>query len=591
MWLSSTAHRIMSKLHSISNWLSYVLAMPIPTQGNFRIVSDLKRAEIGKSPVLIMKIPFLLKSTPIEDIVGEAIAQVLPDHGKPWYKVKHLLALNTLLIVPLLSAASFGYDGSLMNGLQAMEEWRHEFGYPRGTMLGFVNAAMSIGGIVALPLSGYLSDNLGRRSTLAIGLFGIIAGTIIQATSINIAQLIASRFIVGIAGLFTTQPSPLLVAELSFPTFRGKMTCLYWAFYFVGAIVASWLCFGCTGRGDAWAWRIPTILQAAFPIVQLTFLFLVPESPRWLMSKGRVNEARKTLVKFHAGGDNDSPLVDTELLEISNALDMEKSANQTSWKAFVATPGNRKRTYIAITLGLSSQWCGTPVVSFYLTLVLNTIGITSSYMQTLINGFLQVFNFFFSTLAALLVDFFGRRFLFLWSGIGMLISFIIWTICSAIFEQSGSVAAGRTVVGFIFIFFFHYDMAFTPLLLGYPTEIFPYSMRSKGVSLVLVTTFVSLFILAFCNSIAMDNIGWRYYIVFCVNLAFIVFNAYFFFPETKGYSLEEIAVLFDGLETTDLEALMSKEHIGMIDVDELEEQLKDKRNVLFEHLERTSRSS
>lgn len=538
-----------------------------------------------------MKFPIQFKSTPIEDIVGEAIAGVLPDNGKPWYRVKHLLLLNLIMLVPLLSSATAGYDGSLMNGLQSMQEWRDEFGSPKGAMLGLVNAAQPIGGIIVLPAGGYLSDTFGRKKTLAFGLIGVIVATIIQATSHSLGQLIASRFVVGIFGFLALQPSPLLIAELSYPSYRGKVTCLYFTFYYIGAILASWSCYGCTGRGDSWAWRIPTILQGAFPVVQIALLFFVPESPRWLVSKNRVSEARNTLVKFHAGGDEESPLVDVELLEISSALYMEKEAHNTTWKSLVTTPGNRKRTYIAVTLGVFSQWSGTTVVSYYFTLVLDTIGITSPSMQTLINGFLQIFNFVFASLAAMSVDFLGRRFLFIYSAIGMLISYIVWTICSAIFEKTGSVAAGRTVVGFIFIFFFHYDIAYTPLLMGYPTEIFPYSLRSKGVTLVLVMTNVSLTISSFCNSIAMDNIGWCYYIVFCVILAFVVLNNYFFYPETKGYSLEEIAILFDGEKPVDLENPLAS--LGSEDsyANALEPLSSGTKKVHVEHLETVSGSS
>lgn len=538
-----------------------------------------------------MKFPIQFKSTPIEDIVGEAIAGVLPDNGKPWYRVKHLLLLNLIMLVPLLSSATAGYDGSLMNGLQSMQEWRDEFGSPKGAMLGLVNAAQPIGGIIVLPAGGYLSDTFGRKKTLAFGLIGVIVATIIQATSHSLGQLIASRFVVGIFGFLALQPSPLLIAELSYPSYRGKVTCLYFTFYYIGAILASWSCYGCTGRGDSWAWRIPTILQGAFPVVQIALLFFVPESPRWLVSKNRVSEARNILVKFHAGGDEESPLVDVELLEISSALDMEKEAHNTTWKSLVTTPGNRKRTYIAVTLGVFSQWSGTTVVSYYFTLVLDTIGITSPSMQTLINGFLQIFNFVFASLAAMSVDFLGRRFLFIYSAIGMLISYIVWTICSAIFEKTGSVAAGRTVVGFIFIFFFHYDIAYTPLLMGYPTEIFPYSLRSKGVTLVLVMTNVSLTISSFCNSIAMDNIGWCYYIVFCVILAFVVLNNYFFYPETKGYSLEEIAILFDGEKPVDLENPLAP--LGSEDsyANALEPLSSGTKKVHVEHLETVSGSS
>lgn len=518
----------------------------------------------------------------IEDIVGKPIAEVLPQHGKPWYFVKHLFLLNILMIVPLLSSATTGFDGSLMNGLQSMQEWRDQFNSPKGAMLGFVNAAQSIGGAIGLPFCGWLSDYLGRKWTLFIGLFFIVVATIIQATGHVLAQLIVSRFIVGAAGMLAVQPAPLLIAETAYPTHRGKITCMYWSVYYVGAILASWACYGCTGRGDSWAWRIPVILQCAFPVVQLCGLYFVPESPRWLISKGQVDKAKRILADYHAGGDMDSPLVDVEIKEIMAALEMELQAKQTTWKSLIATPGNRKRTYIAVTLGLASQWSGTGVVSYYFTLVLDTIGITSSSMQTLINGFLQIFNLVFATLSALLVDFFGRRLLFLWSGIGMLISYVIWTACSAVFDKTGSVAAGRAVVGFIFIFFFHYDIAYTPLLMGYPTEIFPYSLRSKGMTVALLMASLSLVIASFCNSIAMDNIGWRYYIVFCVILALIVVNTYFFFPETKGYSLEEVAILFDGEKAADPEADITDREI-----DDSEMLLTDKKPD-FEHVEEVS---
>ncbi|EGV65449.1 general substrate transporter [Yamadazyma tenuis ATCC 10573] len=488
------------------------------------------------------------KFTSLEQIVGPAIAKVLPDHQKPWFQVRHLLKLNLLLLVPLSVSSTAGYDGSLMNGLQSIDPWKAYFNQPHGTMLGFVNAAQNCGCFIMLPLCGWLTDYIGRKFTIAIGLLGVIVATIIQAAAHNLGATIAARFIVGAFGMLAVQPAPLLIAELSYPSYRGKMTSLYWTFYYLGAILASWTCFGTQGRNDNYSWRIPTILQAGFPVLQLVFIWFVPESPRWLISKGKNDKARAILVEHHAGGDEDSELVNVEMSEIVATLEMEGAAKSTKWSDLVSTPGNRRRTYIAVSLGVFAQWNGIAVVSYYLTLVLNTIGITSSTMQTLINGLLQIFNLIAASSAALLVDLLGRRTLFLWSGIGMLVSYIIWTACSAIFAEKGTPGAGKAVVAFIFIFYFHYDIAYTPLLMGYPTEIFPYYLRSKGVAAELMGVYGALIIASFCNSIALDNIGWKYYIVFCVLLVIICLNTYYFYPETKGYSLEEVAQIFDGNE-------------------------------------------
>ena len=169
-----------------------------------------------------------------------------------------------------------------MNGLQSLKQWQNYFGDPSGALLGLVNAAQSIGSVVVLPFVGTFTDRYGRRVVLLSGIIGVIVATIIQATSTTLAQFVVSRFVVGAAGMFVVQPSPMLIAELAYPTHRGKYTSAFWTMYYLGAILASWTTFG-TGRHTSnWSWRIPTILQAAYPIVQLCFFWTLPESPRYI---------------------------------------------------------------------------------------------------------------------------------------------------------------------------------------------------------------------------------------------------------------------------------------------------------------------
>lgn len=486
-------------------------------------------------------------------------------------KVKIVAGQMTLWTVP---NSHVPWTGSLMNGLQSLKQWNSYFDNPTGTRLGVVNAAQSIGSVLSIPLIGTACDRFGRRPILLTGIILIIVATIIQAASVNYAMFVVSRVVVGFGGMFVVQPSPLLIAELAYPTHRGKYTCAFWTMYYLGAILASWTTFGTQDYDSDWSWRIPSILQAGLPIVQLAFWWAVPESPRWLIANDRADEASLILSKYHSGrdaataegaeGTSYTPLVELEISEIVQTLQMEKdAARTTSWRSLVATPGNRKRTLIAVCTGVFAQWNGIGVVSYYLTLVLSSVGITDTFDQTLINGLLQIFNFGAALMAAVLVDRLGRRTLFLWSSVGMLASYIVWTACSAVNSNTGSRPAGIVVVVCLFIYYFHYDIAWTPLLLGYPTEILPYSLRSKGIALELFSIYSSLTVAAFCNPLGMQNLGWKYYIVFCALLVVFLAVVWVLFPETRGHSLEEIAVIFDGKQAALVEDVPGKKEVSL----------------------------
>lgn len=91
-----------------------------------------------------------------------------------------------------------------------------------------------------------------------------------------------------------------------------------------------------------------------------------------------------------------------------------------------------------------------------------------------------------------------------------------------------------------------YDIALTPLLVSYPCEIWPYRLRSRGLTVTFVSTVLAIFFNTFINPIALEAVGWKYYFVFVAVLICFGLTAYFFYPETRGYSLEQIAVIFDG---------------------------------------------
>lgn len=393
--------------------------------------------------------------------IGQSLARVLPDDGVPWYKKRHLLALNFQTVSLALLSAALGYDGTMMNGLMALTQWSDFMDNPTGSWLGFINAIQSLSSAVTYPLVAYCANRWGRRRGLLVGYVFLFLGAFLQAFAPTSTAFILGRLFLGQPSAWWAGLSPLLITELAYPTHRGFLTSLFMCGWYVGSIVAAWVTYGTRNYADDWAWRIPSVLQVATPLVVLpVVLFVVDESPRFLVDQGRVAEARAILVRLHAGGDVDSPLVAYEMVEIERAIETDNASKRsTSWMDLVNTPGNRRRAFISVTLGIFAQWNGVGVVSYYLAKVLTTVGITSVTNQTLISGCLQIWNLLFAVGGAASVDRAGRRPLFLCGTAGMLVSFIIICGLSGTFANSGNHAVGIAVVPFLYIYYAFYDIS------------------------------------------------------------------------------------------------------------------------------------
>jgi hypothetical protein len=218
----------------------------------------------------------------------------------------------------------------------------------------------------------------------------------------------------------------------------------------------------------------------------LTEFRFVPESPRWLIAKGKYQKALSILAKVHGRGNEEDEVVQIEYQEIQQTIKLEQEFEGNAWSELWRTPGNRHRLVILVSMGFFSQWSGNGLVSYYIFIVLGDIGITDSKTQLLINGILQIVNFFTALGMCFMVDRLGRRLLFLVSTAGMLCSFIVWTACSAQFTiakdgtaATGPKSAGNAVVAFIFIYYMFYNSAWSGLLVGYSVEILPFNIRAK----------------------------------------------------------------------------------------------------------------
>jgi len=473
----------------------------------------------------------------------------LLDPRKKWYNNRRLLALNGWIVLLLITSSTNGYDGSMMNGLQSLPQWKSAFNNPTGGKLGLLNAIQNIGALAGYPFAPYISDIFGRKRAVLLGAVIMVIATAVQGAAQSVGMFIGARFLIGMGLTFAANAAPMLVTEVSYPIYRAQLTSTYNSLWYSGNIVASWTTFGTFKINNSWSWRIPSILQGLPSVLQICLIWFVPESPRWLINKGRDAEALRILAYYHADGDENDGLVRYEFDEIKAAIELDRTVNaNVGWKALVATPGNRKRMRIIVALAFFSQWSGNGLVSYYLNAVLDQIGITSPTIQLLINGILAIWNLGWALLASSLVDKLGRRFLFLTSCAGMFIFFLAQTICIQQYQAHAKPAAAHGMIAFIFLFYASYDLAFTPLIVSYTVEILPYHLRAKGFNIFNFVISLALIFNQYVNPIALTHLRWKYYIVYVVWLAFEGVFIYFNIIETRNLSLEETAALFDGEE-------------------------------------------
>ena len=261
-------------------------------------------------------------------------------------------------------------------------------------------------------------------------------------------------------------------------------------------------------------------------------VFFMPESPRYLVVTGREEEARRILVRYHAEDDESAAIVDFEMSEIKETLEIEKS-NRAPWSAWIQTPANRHRLLIVVTLGFGVQWCGNAVISYYLKLVLESIGITNTTTQLEINGSITISSFCFAIVWALSIDRIGRRKLFLTGMAGMFCALLILTSCTGVNAPNfPSRGLANTSVAMIFIFGAFYKMCGTTQD-AYFTEISPYGLRDKTFVIKQgADAFANLFS-GFVNPIGLAAIEWRYYIVWLCVLVSNFTIIWLFYPEVS----------------------------------------------------------
>ncbi|KAL1895862.1 hypothetical protein Sste5346_004959 [Sporothrix stenoceras] len=467
-----------------------------------------------------------------------------------WKRDPGLRKLYFYAIVLCVASATTGYDGMFFNSVQNFDSWKNYFGNPEGSMLGLLGALYQIGSLFSIPLVPLFTDNIGRKPPIALGCVIMIVGAVLQGSCKDLATFMGGRALLGFGSSLAQIASPMLLTELCHPQHRGRLTTVYNCLWNVGALIVTWVSFGTNYLNNDWSWRVPALLQGLPSIIQLMFIYWVPESPRFLMAKDKHEQALAILAKYHGNGDANHPTVQFEYREIKETIRMEMaSKTNSSYVDFFKTKGNRYRLAVLISLGIFSQWSGNAIISNYQSILYDTAGVTNPTTKLGLSGGQTGLSLIVSISMAMLVDKIGRRPMFLAATGGMFTTFIFWTLTAGLYQDHGQTHAATAMIFFIWLFGIFYSLAWSGLLVGYAIEILPYRLRGKGLMIMNYTVQAALTLNVYANPVAFKFFGdhsWKFYLIYTCWIFLELVFVYFMYVETRGPTLEELAKVIDG---------------------------------------------
>ncbi len=465
-----------------------------------------------------------------------------------------------LTLIATLGGLLFGYDTAVING--AVDSLKAYFIDPRFTnlanpaqanaassLLGFVVSSALIGCIVGGLIGGIVSTRIGRKRGLIIAaLLFLVSALGASAPEFPFAPIghggagfmwnfVAYRIIGGIGVGLASMLSPMYIAEIAPPKVRGNLVAWNQFAIIFGMLVIYFVNFGIskTGSGDVWlntiGWRY-MFLSGAIPAgLFLMLLFLVPETPRFLMLKGNENAARAVLNKLVTREESEK-----ELAEIRASLSGHHSGKLFSFGVLLI--------FIGIMLSVFQQFVGINVVLYYATDIFKGMGLTTnaSLFQTIIVG---AVNLVFTVVAILTVDRFGRRPLQIIGALVMAAAMI------ALGTELWLGAKGMVALICMLVYTAGFAVSWGPVTWVLLSEIFPNQIRGKAMAVAVAAQWIANYLVSWTFPILNNNPtlvkhfnhGFAYWIYGVMGILAALFM-WRVVPETKGRSLEQMEAIW-----------------------------------------------
>ncbi|CAI7595473.1 hypothetical protein PCG10_004153 [Penicillium crustosum] len=482
------------------------------------------------------------------------------------------LAANPFVVLcaacSTLGGLLFGYDQGVVSVILVMDQFLTEFprideGNPgSGFAKGLLTAMIELGALIGAFNQGWIADKISRRYSILVAVAIFTLGSVLQTAAYGYPMLTVARLIGGIGIGMLSMVAPLYISEISPPECRGTLLVLEEWCIVLGIVIAFWITYGTQYMVGEWAWRLPFLLQLIPGFVLAAGVYALPFSPRWLASKGRDEEALDSLCRLRSLPASDRR-IRQELMDIQAEVRFHQQINRenhpnlqggdikssilqelSSW-ADCFKKGCWRRTHIGIGLGFFQQFIGINALIYYSPTLFATMGLDRS-MQLIMSGVLNVVQLVGVTTSIWTMDVVGRRKLLLGGAALMAISHIIIAALVGIYsvDWPSHKAEGWTSVAFLLFYMLAFGATWGPIPWAMPSEIFPSSLRAKGVALSTCSNWLNNFIIGLITPPLVQDTGYGAYIFFAVFCLLAGVWTYFFVPETKGRTLEQMDHVF-----------------------------------------------
>ncbi|KAH8895485.1 general substrate transporter [Thozetella sp. PMI_491] len=457
------------------------------------------------------------------------------------------LALSCGLIA--ISSFNYGFDNLAFATIQAMDQFQKQFGdydpktgsyFLQPYWLSLFNSLNYIGFTTGVILGSAIASKWGRKRAMFImSVYALITATI-AVTSQNKSQIMVARILNYIYVGIELAVVPTYQSELVPSQIRGLVVGTYSLSLVGGGLCIQLICYGTSTLQDNRAWRLPLCMFYIVPsIIASLVLFVIPESPRWLLRKGREDEAFENLRKLREGVFEEDK-IEVEFRELCHSLNKEKN-NVSIVELFRGT--NLRRTLIAIMVNVLCHATGQAYSSTYGTLTIKALGIFNPFVYSCIAVSVTFF-----TIANVLLwsDRIGRRFFIMLSSLTLGIVMMILGVLGTI--KNPSVSEKRAVMFMMGLIGAGWGAGWGPMTPIITTEISALRLRDLtsrvGFLSAVFTSFLVNFSIPYLTSPGYAGLGSKIGFIFGPIGFIAVLCAYLFVPECKGKTLEEVDLLF-----------------------------------------------